>query len=42
MCVTDDLRDLEMYMIDEFKKENVKCDDLYELVQYIPSIIPRL
>lgn len=41
MNVTDELRHLEMFMIEEFQK-GFKCDDLYELVQYIPSIIPRL
>lgn len=39
--VTDELRHLETFMIDEFQK-GLKCDDLYELVQYASSIIPRL
>jgi vacuolar protein sorting-associated protein 35 len=39
--VTDELRHLETFMIDEFQK-GLKCDDLYELVQYAASIIPRL
>ncbi len=38
---TDELRHLETFMIDEFQK-GLKCDDLYELVQYAASIIPRL
>ena len=39
--VTDELRHLETFMVDEFQK-GMKCDDLYELVQYASSIIPRL
>lgn len=39
--VTGELRHLETFMIDEFQK-GLKCDDLYELVQYASSIIPRL
>ncbi len=42
MNITDDLRHLEMYMVDEFQKSDVKCDDLYELVQYVSNIIPRM
>ena len=41
MNVTDELRQLEMFMVDEFQK-GFKCDDLYELVQYSSAIIPRL
>ena len=41
MDVTDELRHLEIFMIDEFQK-GLKCDDLYEVVQYVSTIIPRL
>ena len=41
MDVTDELRQLESFMLEEFNK-GTKCDDLYELVQYASSIIPRL
>lgn len=41
MNITDELRQLEMFMVDEFQK-GFKCDDLYELVQYSSAIIPRL
>jgi vacuolar protein sorting-associated protein 35 len=41
MTVTDELRHLEMYMVEEFER-GFKCDDLYELVQYNSQIIPRL
>lgn len=41
MAVTDQLRHLEMYLLDEFNKGR-KLADLYELVQYAGNIIPRL
>ncbi len=39
--LTDELRHLETFMLDEFQK-GLKCEDLYEVVQYATSIIPRL
>lgn len=39
--ITDELRHLETFMLDEFQK-GLKCEDLYEIVQYASSIIPRL
>mgnify|MGYP001506925162 CR=1 FL=1 len=41
MAVTDQLRHLEMYLVDEFQRDH-KVYELYELVQYAGSIIPRL
>ncbi|XP_022256816.1 vacuolar protein sorting-associated protein 35-like isoform X1 [Limulus polyphemus] len=41
MAVTDELRHLELYLLDEFQKGH-KVADLYELVQYAGNIIPRL
>ena len=41
MSVTDQLRHLEMYLLDEFQRGR-KMADLYELVQYAGNIIPRL
>lgn len=41
MNVTDQLRHLEMYLVDEFQRDH-KVYELYELVQYAGSIIPRL
>lgn len=41
MLVTDELRHLEMFLIDEFQR-GLKCDDLYEVVQYTQAILPRL
>eukprot|EP01137_Pigoraptor_chileana_P025729 Opistho-2@95613 len=41
MAVSDELRYLEMYLVDEFQKGK-KASDLYELVQYAGNIIPRL
>ncbi len=41
MCVSDELRHLEQYLLDEFGKGR-KVNDLYELVQYAGNIIPRL
>jgi vacuolar protein sorting-associated protein 35 len=41
MAVTDELRFLELHLLDEFKKGH-KVTDLYELVQYAGNIVPRL
>jgi len=41
MGVNDQLRHLEMYLLDEFNRGR-KLADLYELVQYAGNIIPRL
>ncbi|KAG0716858.1 Vacuolar protein sorting-associated protein 35 [Chionoecetes opilio] len=41
MCICDELRHLEMYLIDEFQKGQ-RVADLYELVQYAGNIVPRL
>jgi vacuolar protein sorting-associated protein 35 len=41
VSVSDELRHLEMYLLDEFQKGR-KIPDLYELVQYAGNIIPRL
>lgn len=41
MAITDELRHLELYLIDEFQKGR-KVTDLYELVQYAGNIVPRL
>lgn len=41
MAITDELRHMELYLIDEFQKGS-KLDDLYELVQYAGNIVPRL
>lgn len=41
MSVTDQLRHLELYLVEEFKADN-KIYELYELVQYAGNIIPRL
>lgn len=41
MAVTDQLRHLEMYLLEEFNRGR-KLADLYELVQYAGNIIPRL
>lgn len=41
MSITDELRHLEIYLIDEFQKGR-KIQDLYELVQYAGNIVPRL
>jgi len=39
--VLDELRHLEMFLVEEFQKGR-KIADLYELVQYAGNIIPRL
>uniref|UniRef100_A0A336L8X8 Vacuolar protein sorting-associated protein 35 n=1 Tax=Culicoides sonorensis TaxID=179676 RepID=A0A336L8X8_CULSO len=41
MAITDELRHLELYLVDEFQKDN-KVADLYELVQYAGNVVPRL
>lgn len=41
MSVTDQLRHLEVYLVEEFQRGR-KMADLYELVQYAGNIIPRL
>ena len=41
MAVTDELRHLECFLLDEFRKGK-KIADLYELVQFAGNIIPRL
>lgn len=41
MGISDELRHLEMYLVDEFQKGR-KVADLYELVQYAGNIVPRL
>ncbi|WAR11383.1 VPS35-like protein [Mya arenaria] len=41
MSISDELRHLELYLVDEFQKGR-KVSDLYELVQYAGNIVPRL
>ena len=41
MSISDELRVLESYLVDEFQKGR-KVADLYELVQYAGNIVPRL
>ena len=41
MAVCDELRHLELYLLDEFQKGR-KVADLYELVQYAGNIVPRM
>ncbi|XP_018329314.1 vacuolar protein sorting-associated protein 35 [Agrilus planipennis] len=41
MAITDELRHMELYLLDEFQKGR-KVTDLYELVQYAGNIVPRL
>ncbi|KAG1700050.1 Vacuolar protein sorting-associated protein 35 [Nymphon striatum] len=41
MAICDELRHLELYLLDEFQKGR-KVPDLYELVQYAGNIVPRL
>lgn len=41
MAITDELRHLELYLVDEYQKGR-KVTDLYELVQYAGNIVPRL
>lgn len=41
ITVSDELRHLELHLLDEFQKGR-KVADLYELVQYAGNIVPRL
>lgn len=41
MAISDELRHLELHLVDEFQKGR-KVSDLYELVQYAGNIVPRL
>ncbi|XP_034949457.1 vacuolar protein sorting-associated protein 35 isoform X1 [Chelonus insularis] len=41
MAITDELRHLELYLLDQYQKGK-KVTDLYELVQYAGNIVPRL
>ena len=41
MCICDELRHLEQFLLDEFRKGR-KVADLYELVQYAGNIVPRM
>jgi len=41
IATCDELRHLEIYLLDEFQKGR-KVSDLYELVQYAGNIVPRL
>lgn len=41
MAITDELRHLELYLLDEFQKGR-RVADLYEIVQYAGNIVPRL
>ena len=41
MVICDELRNLEVSLMEEFKKGR-KPTDLYELVQYAGNIVPRL
>lgn len=41
MAISDQLRHLEQYLLEEFEKGK-KMSDLYELVQYAGNIVPRL
>lgn len=41
MAITDELRHLELYLLEEFQRGR-KVADLYELVQYAGNIVPRL
>ncbi|XP_061724120.1 vacuolar protein sorting-associated protein 35 isoform X2 [Cydia pomonella] len=41
MAITDELRHLELYLLEEFRRGR-KVADLYELVQYAGNIVPRL
>lgn len=41
MGICDELRHLELYLLDEFQKGR-KVADLYELVQYAGNIVPRM
>ncbi|KAF7283955.1 vacuolar protein sorting 35 isoform X1 [Rhynchophorus ferrugineus] len=41
MAITDELRHLELHLVEEFQKGR-KVSELYELVQYAGNIVPRL
>ena len=41
MAIYDELRHLELFLVEEFQKGR-KVADLYELVQYAGNIVPRL
>lgn len=41
MAISDEMRHMEMYLVDEWQKGK-KVPDLYELVQYAAHIVPRL
>lgn len=41
MSISDEMRHLELYLVEEFTKGR-KVADLYELVQYAGNIVPRL
>ena len=41
MAISDEMRHLELYLVDEFQKGR-RVADLYELVQYAGNIVPRL
>lgn len=41
MGVCDELRHLELFLVEEFNKGR-RIADLYELVQYAGNIVPRL
>lgn len=41
MAISDQLRHLELYLLEEFQKGR-KVPDLYEIVQYFGNIVPRL
>ncbi|XP_073234316.1 vacuolar protein sorting-associated protein 35-like [Porites lutea] len=41
MAISDELRHLELFLVDEFQKGR-RVADLYELVQYAGNIVPRL
>ena len=41
MGICDELRHLEQFLLDEFRKGR-KVADLYELVQYAGNIVPRM
>lgn len=40
-CIADEMRHLEQYLLDEYRKGR-RVEDLYELVQYAGNILPRL
>ena len=41
MAISDELRHLELFLVDEFQRGR-RVADLYELVQYAGNIVPRL